>query len=181
MFELEYVCSALFFFFFKKGGRGRNINLLFHSFTHSLADSCLCPDQGLNLQPRHIRAMLKPTELPDQSCSTLIKNLQNTGEQCTVSRLAQLVNQNLNLETFILRSLILNQGMLFSDLDLPFGGPGMGFRCAGIWLLSVLEGTFTPVCHTDIFVCVCEHETAGKERGWPSENAGDSKKKTNSV
>ena len=28
-----------------------NIDLLFHLFMHSLVDSCVCPDQGMNLQP----------------------------------------------------------------------------------------------------------------------------------
>ena len=29
----------------------RHTNLLLHLFMHSLVDSCMCPDQGLNLQP----------------------------------------------------------------------------------------------------------------------------------
>ena len=31
--------------------RERNIDLLFHLFMHSLADSSMCPDQEQNLQP----------------------------------------------------------------------------------------------------------------------------------
>ena len=33
-------------FFERKGGRGRTIALLLHLLTHSLVDSCMCPDQG---------------------------------------------------------------------------------------------------------------------------------------
>ena len=32
--------------------------LLFHLFMHSLVDSYMCPDQGLNLQHWHIGTML---------------------------------------------------------------------------------------------------------------------------
>ena len=31
--------------------RERERDLLFHLFLHSLVDSCMCPDQGLNPQP----------------------------------------------------------------------------------------------------------------------------------
>ena len=43
-----------------KRGRGieRVIILLFHLFMHSLVDSSMCPDQGPNLQPWHIRMTL---------------------------------------------------------------------------------------------------------------------------
>lgn len=67
--------------------------------------------------------------------------------------LAQLVNQNLNVESFILRRLILNQARS-SLLDLPVNGLGMNFRHAGILLLSVLEGTFLRHCAIQIFSCV---------------------------
>ena len=46
------------------GGRERGrereivIDLLFHLFTHLLVDSCMGPDQGLNLQPWRIGATL---------------------------------------------------------------------------------------------------------------------------
>ena len=33
--------------------RERDINLLFHLCMHSLVDSCMCPDQRSNPQPRH--------------------------------------------------------------------------------------------------------------------------------
>ena len=36
----------------------RNIDLLFHLLMHSLVDSWMCPDQGLNLQRWHIKTML---------------------------------------------------------------------------------------------------------------------------
>ena len=39
-------------------GRERNIDLLFHLFIHSLVDSCMCPDQELNLQPWYIQMTL---------------------------------------------------------------------------------------------------------------------------
>ena len=39
----------------------RNIKLLSHLFMHSLVDSCIYPDRGLNLQPWHIGMMFKPT------------------------------------------------------------------------------------------------------------------------
>ena len=35
-------------------------------FMHSLAVSCMCPDQGSNPQPWCIGMMLHPTELPGQ-------------------------------------------------------------------------------------------------------------------
>ena len=38
--------------------RKRNIDLLFHLFMHSLVDSGMCPDQGLNSQPWCIGMML---------------------------------------------------------------------------------------------------------------------------
>ena len=51
----------------KEGGRKRegDINLLFHSFMHSLADSCV-PDQESNLQPWCIGTIIKTTEPPGQ-------------------------------------------------------------------------------------------------------------------
>ena len=39
----------------RKGERERNTDLLFHLFLHSLDDSCMCPDWGLNPESRHIR------------------------------------------------------------------------------------------------------------------------------
>ena len=45
------------------GGRERKINLLFHSFMHSLVESCMCPDLGLEPQPWRIGKTLSPTEL----------------------------------------------------------------------------------------------------------------------
>ena len=44
----------------------RNIHLLFHLSIHSLIDSFMCPEQGLNPQPWHIRTTLQPAELPRQ-------------------------------------------------------------------------------------------------------------------
>ena len=37
-----------------KKGKERGINLLFHLLMYSLVDSCMCSDQGSNLQPRCI-------------------------------------------------------------------------------------------------------------------------------
>lgn len=37
---------------------------MFHSLTHSLVDSCLCPNLGLNPQPWLPGTTLQPTELP---------------------------------------------------------------------------------------------------------------------
>ena len=34
--------------------REKNIDLLPHLYMHSLVDSCVCPDQGANLQAWHI-------------------------------------------------------------------------------------------------------------------------------
>ena len=52
----------------ERGGkkeRERNVNSLFYLlFMHSLVALCIYPDQGLNLQPWHIRTMLQATELP---------------------------------------------------------------------------------------------------------------------
>ena len=58
--------TKLFLFYFidffreREGGskREKNINLLFHVLMHSLVDSCMCPDQGSNLQPWSIGMML---------------------------------------------------------------------------------------------------------------------------
>ena len=55
-------------------GRERNTNPLLHWFTHPLADSCLCPDSGLNPQPQDIRMMLQLTELPSQCQSSSVYN-----------------------------------------------------------------------------------------------------------
>ena len=38
--------------------RERNVDLLFHLLIHSLVASCMCPDQGSNLQPWPIGVML---------------------------------------------------------------------------------------------------------------------------
>ena len=35
----------------RKRERERERDMLFHSFMHLLVASCMCPDQGLNLQP----------------------------------------------------------------------------------------------------------------------------------
>ena len=44
--------SNLFILEREKGReRERNISLLFYLFMHSWVDSCMCPDQALNLQP----------------------------------------------------------------------------------------------------------------------------------
>ena len=39
---------------------------LFHPFMRSVVDSCMCPDQGSNLQPWRIGMVLQPTELTGQ-------------------------------------------------------------------------------------------------------------------
>ena len=36
----------------------KHMDLLFHSHIHSLLDSYVCPDQGSNPQPWHMRMML---------------------------------------------------------------------------------------------------------------------------
>lgn len=53
----------LFCLFFREGER--NIGPLFH-FMHLLADSCMWPDQGRDLQLWHIQMMFQQTELPGQ-------------------------------------------------------------------------------------------------------------------
>ena len=63
--------SHLFYFsqlnFFKKNlfierkgekGEETDIGFLLYPSVHSLVDSCMCPDQGSNLQPRRIRMTL---------------------------------------------------------------------------------------------------------------------------
>ena len=50
--------------------REREIDLLFHLSTHSLADSCVRPDWGWNPQPWHIGTTFYPTELPSQGYGT---------------------------------------------------------------------------------------------------------------
>ena len=44
----------------------RDLNLLFHLFIHSLVDSCMCPDRGLNRQLWRIGTTFLQTELPSQ-------------------------------------------------------------------------------------------------------------------
>ena len=48
-----------------EGERQTDIDLLFQVL-HSLVDSCVCPDQGLNLRPWRIGTVLSQTELPSQ-------------------------------------------------------------------------------------------------------------------
>ena len=48
----------------RRAGGKRNIDLLFHLFMHSLVASCMCPDQGSNLQLWHVGA--KPAKLSGQ-------------------------------------------------------------------------------------------------------------------
>ena len=56
----------------KGRGRERSSDLLFHLFMHSFVDSCMCPDQGLKVQPWHIRTMLQPPKLSSQGESPLL-------------------------------------------------------------------------------------------------------------
>ena len=63
----------LFFIFIDE--RERNIDLLFMC---SLVVSCVCPDQGLNLQPWPIERMLYLTELPTRAKVEYISNLNLT-------------------------------------------------------------------------------------------------------
>ena len=60
--------NLLFYFLFidLREREERNIDLLLHLFMHSLFDSSVFPDQGLNPQPWCIRTMLYPTELLGQ-------------------------------------------------------------------------------------------------------------------
>ena len=44
--------------------RERDIDLLFHLFMHSLVDSWMCPDWGLNPQPWGTGRTLEPAEPP---------------------------------------------------------------------------------------------------------------------
>lgn len=44
----------------------RKVNPLFLLSMHSLVDSCVCPDQGLNPHPRRFRTTQQPAELPSQ-------------------------------------------------------------------------------------------------------------------
>lgn len=53
------------------------LDLLFHLFTHSLVDSCMCSDWGLNPQPFCIGRTLEPTELAGQG-SNVEKNVKVT-------------------------------------------------------------------------------------------------------
>lgn len=48
----------------REGEQARNIDLLPQLFMHPLAASCMCPNQGLLLQPRCIGTMLQPTKPP---------------------------------------------------------------------------------------------------------------------
>lgn len=50
----------------KEREREGDIDMLFHLFMPSLADSCRCPDCVSNLQLWHIRTTLCATELPGQ-------------------------------------------------------------------------------------------------------------------
>ena len=61
--QTMFTYAAIFVFFpvvfFKKNFLfidfwERNIDLLFHLLVHSLVDSCICPDPGLNPQPLHM-------------------------------------------------------------------------------------------------------------------------------
>ena len=64
-----------------KGGRERDIDLLFHLFMHSLVDSCMCPDRGSNTQPWHTGMMLYPTELPRQGENSDFKTGRGGSEE----------------------------------------------------------------------------------------------------
>lgn len=52
----------------------RRLPLLFHSFTRSLVDPWMCPDQRSNLQPWRIRITLQPAELPARAPLVLTYN-----------------------------------------------------------------------------------------------------------
>ena len=69
-------CKYLLMYCFleREDGRQRNVNVLFHLFMNSLADSCMCPDQELNPQPWHIRTKLSPTKQPNQGFPTVLYN-----------------------------------------------------------------------------------------------------------
>lgn len=49
------------------------MNLSLPSPMHSLVDSPVCPDGGLNPQPCRIGVTLEPTELPSQGEDTFFK------------------------------------------------------------------------------------------------------------
>ena len=57
-----YTCIYLFIYLTlgteEEKKREKNTNLLFHLLTHPLVESCMCPDQGLNLQALCIGMML---------------------------------------------------------------------------------------------------------------------------
>ena len=52
----------------EKEGKRDLFDLLFPSI-----DSCMCPDQRLNLRPWHIEMMLKPTVFPGQGKVSVLK------------------------------------------------------------------------------------------------------------
>ena len=68
-------CLILFFFFLIYL-RERHYFLLFQLLMHSLVASCMCSDQGSNLQLWYIRTMLvQPVELSDQGYISVFKSV----------------------------------------------------------------------------------------------------------
>ena len=67
---MTYSFLLSFLKFISQRERERNINLLSHSFIHSLVDSCMCPDWGSNLQRWHVWTTLQTTEPLCQSSSS---------------------------------------------------------------------------------------------------------------
>ena len=56
---LGEMCHLLLKKFYLLSWRGeRNTDLLFHLFMYSLVDSCMCPDQGSNLQHWYVGMVL---------------------------------------------------------------------------------------------------------------------------
>ena len=75
----------------REGGRERNNDLLFHLFMHSLVASCICPDQGSNLQPWCIGTTLQPNELPSQG-ETLFFKMKSSGFKSKLQRISDSLN-----------------------------------------------------------------------------------------
>lgn len=106
-----------------------------------------------------------------------------------------LVNHDLNLESLVLRSPILNEGMYFSDLELLISVLGMCLVCWNFESFSPGRDFYFTVpykyflffffsykyFHLCVRKCVCvlEQKTVGKKNEWPSQNAGILKEKTN--
>ena len=53
-----------------EGGGEKHTDLLFHLFMHSLVNSCMCPDRGLNPQPWCMGMMLESTKPPNQGSAS---------------------------------------------------------------------------------------------------------------